>query len=73
MHADLLLQAIAALGTRQLEPDETCTLFVTPLREEQLRDAAELALRQCAHFADSSEKRIALIDEANSVRRTTWF
>ncbi len=73
LHADLLLNAINQLKTRQIEPDETITIFITPLREDQLRNAAEQALRQCAHFADSAEKRIALIDEANSVRQTTWF
>jgi Protein kinase G tetratricopeptide repeat len=72
-HADILLNAIRQLETRQLEPDDSCTLFITPLREEQLRNTAENALRQCAHFADSEEKRIALVDEANKVRNQTWF
>jgi len=73
LHADLLLNAICQLEKRQIEPDDSVRLFITPLREDQLRNAAERALRQCAHFADGTEKRIALIDEANRVRRTTWF
>jgi hypothetical protein len=73
LHADLLLNAIHQLETRRLEPDESCTLFLTPLNEAELRNAAEQALRQCAHFADSAEKRTALVDEANKVRNETWF
>jgi hypothetical protein len=72
LHADLLMSAINQLETRQLQPDASFTLFTIPLREDDLRDAAEAALRECAHFADSDEKRIALIDQANRVRRLTW-
>jgi hypothetical protein len=73
LHADLLLNAIHQLETRQLQPDGNFTLLAIPLREDDLRDAAESALRQCARFAGSAEKRIALIDEANRARRQTWF
>ncbi|MDR3616864.1 MAG: tetratricopeptide repeat protein [Candidatus Obscuribacterales bacterium] len=73
LHADLLLNALNQLLTRQLEADTSFKILTIPLREEDLRNAAEAALRQCAHFADSAEKRIALVDEANSVRRKTWF
>jgi hypothetical protein len=72
LHADLLLTAITQLETRQLQPDPSFTLFTIPFREDDLRDAAEAALRECAHFADSDEKRIALVDEANRIRRLTW-
>lgn len=73
LHADLLLTAIRQLETRQLQPDPNFTLMAIPLREDDLRDAAEQALRQCAHFADNEQQKIELIDEANSVRRLTWF
>jgi hypothetical protein len=73
LHADLLLNAIHQLETRQLQPDDSVLLLATPLREDQMRHAAEVALRQCAHFADSAEKRIAHVDEANRIRLTTWF
>lgn len=73
LHADLLLNALNQLLTRQLEADTSFRILTIPLREEDLRNAAEAALRQCAHFADSAEKRIALVDEANSVRCKTWF
>ncbi|MBX9694987.1 MAG: hypothetical protein K2Z81_21560, partial [Cyanobacteria bacterium] len=73
LHADILLHAIEQLHTRNLQPDENFTLLTIPLREDDLRDAAEEALRQCAHYADSDEKRIQLIDEANRVRKLTWF
>lgn len=73
LHAELLLNALGQLETRRLRPDETVKLFAASLREDELRDAAEAALRQCAHFADNTEKRILLIDKANYIRRTTWF
>ncbi len=71
--ADLWLAAIHQLEKRQLTPDDSVELMGVPLRENELRDAAEEALRQCAHFAETVEQRIALIDEANKVRRMTWF
>ena len=73
LHADLLLNALRQLQTREIQPDASFTLLAIPLRENDIRDAAEVALRQCAIFADKSETAIALIDEANSVRRKTWF
>jgi hypothetical protein len=54
-------------------PDPEVALLSVALREDDLRDAAESALRQCARYADSEEKLIATIDEANRVRRITWF
>jgi len=71
--ADLFLAAIARLETREIAPDESIKLMHVPLRESALRDAAEEALRNCAHFAQSLEERVVLIDEANRIRRTTWF
>jgi hypothetical protein len=71
--ADLLLQAIKQLERREIDPDESVILIGVRLVENDLRDAAEQALRHCAHFATTFDERIALIDEANSVRRTTWF
>lgn len=73
LHADVLLNALKQLETRQIQPDENFRILTIPLREGEIRDAAEAALRQCAHYAESEEKRISLIDEANSVRRKTWF
>ncbi len=73
LQADLLMKALHQLETRQLQADATFTLMAIPLREGDLRDAAEVALRQCAHFADSHDKMISAIDEANHVRRKTWF
>jgi serine/threonine-protein kinase PknG len=73
LHADLLLTALRQLETREMQPDASFTLLAIPLREDDIRDAAEAALRQCATFAESSEDAVALIDEANRVRRETWF
>lgn len=73
LQADLLLNALHQLETRNLLPDPSFTLMAVPLRADDLRDAAEAALRQCARYADSEEKMIAIVDEANQVRRLTWF
>ena len=73
MQADLLLKAIHQLETRMIEPDESVKVIGVPLRESALREAAEEALRNCAHFADTFDERIHLVDEANRVRRPTWF
>ena len=73
MQADLFSSAITQLKTRQMEADETVTLMGVPLTEGNLRHACEKALRNCAHFAQNFEDRVALIDEANKVRQVTWF
>jgi hypothetical protein len=73
VHADLLLNALNQLRNRTLKPDPSFSILAIPLRENDLRDAAENALRQCAHFANIEENKIALVDEANKVRRLTWF
>jgi hypothetical protein len=73
LQANMFVSAITQLKTRQMEPDQTVTLMGVPLTEVNLRHACEKALRNCAHFAPSFEDRVALIDEANSVRQPTWF
>lgn len=73
VQADLWLAAIRQLESRHISQDAEMQLMGVPLVENELRDAAESALRQCAHFAPSVEERIALIDEANRVRKMTWF
>jgi Protein kinase G tetratricopeptide repeat len=73
LHADLLLSALKQLETREIEPDENFRLLSVALREDDIRDAAETALRKCAVHADSAEKRIGIIDEANRIRRMTWL
>jgi hypothetical protein len=71
--ADLWLAAVHQLETRQIQSDDSVMLMGVPLVEDKLRDSAEEALRQCAHFAPTVETRVSLIDEANKVRRVTWF
>ncbi len=56
-----------------MQADPSFTLLAIPLTENDLRDAAEAALRQCAIFAPSDERAVTLVDEANCVRRQTWF
>ncbi len=72
-YSTLWLAAISQLERRIIGPDEKLILLGVPLKENLLRDAAEKALRQCAHHASSSKQKIALIDEANKIRRVTWF
>ena len=71
--ADVLLAALRKLETRQIEADENIKVLGVVLKEDDLRHGAEAALRNCAHFAESLEQHIALIDEANRVRNVTWF
>lgn len=71
--AGVFLAALQQLETRQLVQDSSIKLMGVPLLEGTLRDAAETALRHCAHFSPTLDERISLIDKANSVRRTTWF
>jgi hypothetical protein len=73
MQANLFLSAVKQLKTRQMEADETVTLMGVPMTEVNLRHACEKALRNCAHFAQTFEDRVKLIDEANQVRQPTWF
>jgi hypothetical protein len=70
--ADLLVACLKKLETRDIQPDESIKVIGVPLLEKPLRDAAEAALRNCAHFAESLGENIRLVDEANRVRRTTW-
>ena len=72
LQADLLVAALRRLETRQIQADPAVKLMGIAMREKDLRDAAETALRNCAHFAQNEEERIALIDQANRVRQMTW-
>lgn len=71
--SDLFLLAIKQLETRQIENTESANLLGVPIIEPKLRDAAEAALRNCAHFAESFEERVKFVDEANKIRNVTWF
>lgn len=73
LHADLLLKALRLLETREMQPDSSFKILAVAFREDDLRDAAESALRQCAHYADNDELAASLVDEANRVRKITWF
>src|SRR6202021_1121315 len=50
LHADLLLNALRQLQTREIQPDASFTLLAIPLRENDIRDAAEVVLRHLAFF-----------------------
>ncbi len=71
--ANQLIAAIKQLERRELEVDINSNILGVPIAEKPLREAAEQALRHCAHFAPTFDERIALVDEANSIREKTWF
>jgi hypothetical protein len=71
--ANQLVAAIRQLERRELEVDMNSNILGVPIAEKPLRQAAEEALRHCAHFAPSLDERICLVDEANSIREKTWF
>lgn len=71
--ANQLVAAIRQLERRELEVDLNSNILGVPIAEKPLRQAAEQALRHCAHFAPTFDERISLVDEANSIREKTWF
>ena len=71
--ANQLIAAIRQLERRELEIDLNSNILGVPIAEKPLRQAAEQALRHCAHFAPTFDERISLVDEANSIREKTWF
>ena len=71
--ANQLVTAIKKLERRELEVDLESNILGIPIAEKPLRQAAEQALRHCAHFAPTYDERISLVDEANAIRQKTWF
>jgi hypothetical protein len=71
--ANQLVAAVRKLEKRELEVDLDSNILGVPIAEKPLRQAAEQALRHCAHFAPTYDERIALVDEANAIREKTWF
>jgi serine/threonine-protein kinase PknG len=62
--------ALCAAGTSGLPAD--IKILGVGLRENDLRLAAEAALRTCAREARTEGERYALVDRANQVRPVTW-
>lgn len=71
--AEIFKIAIHELVTREILPEPLIKLFGVSLVEDPLRRAAEHAYRKCAYLAQSTEKRIEHVDEANSIREESWF
>ncbi len=71
--ADILITTIRKLERREIEADSNIKVFGVPILERDLRDAAEKALRHCAHFANTFDERISLVDAANEIRNISWF
>lgn len=71
LKVDVLGSALAAVLEKG--PSSTVQVGGVPAQEPQLRDALEAALRESAVLNDDHDERIALVDQANAVRRwTTW-
>ncbi len=71
LKADLFhMGALCSAGTSGLPADSK--ILGVPLREKDLRLAAEDAFRVCARQASTDEQRYTLVDRANQVRPLTW-
>jgi serine/threonine-protein kinase PknG len=53
-------------------PQESVKIAGVPAADRQLRDALERAYRDLAALTPAGEERVALVDQANTVRRWTW-
>jgi serine/threonine-protein kinase PknG len=71
LRADLLLAAIEQIELKRLKPDPSVRILDTTMKVPALRAAAEVELRQCAHYAHALDDKIALVDQANAVRPFT--
>jgi serine/threonine-protein kinase PknG len=71
LRADLFfVSALFAASTSGVSAD--AKILGVPVRERELRAAAEEAFRACARQAKSDGERFALVDRANEVRPVTW-
>jgi serine/threonine-protein kinase PknG len=70
---DVLQAGLGLLTSGAIRPDPQAALAGIPLDEHHLRQALERSCRALARAAATRAERVALIDEANSVRpRTLW-
>jgi serine/threonine-protein kinase PknG len=72
LRAELLLKALEQLASKRLVASEK-TLLGVKLTDLALRSQAEIELRECGRYAQSSEDKFAYIDQANAVRCFTTF
>lgn len=70
--ANLLMTALDQLETGTIKANKQTKILAISLTEDELRDALEATLRQCARLAESEGRRIELIDQANKIRRFTF-
>ena len=71
LRVDVLGSALAVVLDKG--PSTSVQVGGVPAQEPELRDALEAALRESAVLNESHDERIALVDQANEVRRwTTW-
>ncbi len=73
-HAELrrTVLAVALAAVREHGPQPAVRIGGVPATDGALRDALEQACRDLARQAGTADERIALVDEANRVRRWTW-
>jgi serine/threonine-protein kinase PknG len=71
LRADLVLAAIDQIESKRLKADPSVRILDTAMKLPALRQAAEIELRHCAHYAHSLDEKIALVDQANAVRPVT--
>ena len=64
-------EVLTELETQKLKPDSTRKVFGVPLTDIDIRLGLEESLRHLARAAPTAAQRIALVDQANSVRPRT--
>jgi serine/threonine-protein kinase PknG len=70
---DVLAAVLPLLADKSVPPNPRATVAGVPLEERPVRQALERSCRALARAAATRGERIALIDEANSIRpRTLW-
>jgi serine/threonine-protein kinase PknG len=71
LSAELLLTAIERIEARAFTPNNGNQILGQTMQSAALRAGAERELRACAHFAQTYEEKVALVDRANEVRPKT--
>ncbi len=64
-------EVLRELETQKLKPDSARKVFGVPLTDSDIRLGLEESLRHLARSAPTAAQRIALVDQANSVRPRT--
>ena len=68
MAADILSRALANIQSGQISESSDIALLGHPLEESSIREGLELAYREMARYETDGDRKVELIDAANSVR-----